>query len=375
MSQTPNASQALTDEQYIAQTLELAKKGLFGAAPNPMVGCVLVKDGSVIGEGWHERVGQDHAERMAIANASQDVRGATAYISLEPCCHQGRTPPCTDALIDAGVSRVVAAMSDPNPMVSGGGFDVLRAAGIEVVEGVLRNEAVWLNRGFVKRMKTKKPWVRLKSAATLDGRTASYSGESKWITGESARSEVQELRAQCSAVVTGIGTVIADNPAMNVRSMNIEKQPYRILLDSNLRLPLDAKIIGDDGMLHVFTCSSDNEKISQLNAAGVEVIAAFGSSIDLQQVLDYLAKLQCNNILVEAGQDLSGSFLQNNLVDELVIYYAPSVLGSDGCAMFAYDSKLEFEQRGIYKFTEVEVIGNDIRVNAVNPDSLQALQG
>lgn len=377
MSNLTGVSQPVSDEQFIADTLSLAKKGLYTTDPNPMVGCVIVQDDHIIGEGWHEKAGQAHAEKIALINASDsgaDIRGSTAYISLEPCCHQGRTPPCTDALIEAGISRVVAAMADPNPMVAGGGFDVLRAAGIEVVENILREQAIWLNRGFVKRMKTNTPWVKLKSAATLDGRTASHSGESKWITGESARDEVQQLRAQCSAIITGIGTVLADNPRMNVRLSGIVRQPYRVLLDTDLRLPLDANIIGDDAMLHVFTCSKDDKKINQLRDIGVEVIVLGKSAIDLHEVLDYLMKLQCNNVLVEAGQELSGSFLENNLVDELIIYYAPSVLGADARAMFAYDKSMGFEQRSLFKFIEVTTIGDDIRANAINPDSLKLIQ-
>ena len=302
----------MDDEALMERVFELAERGRFTTFPNPRVGCVLVNEGEIVGEGFHRKAGGLHAEREALKQAGEAARGATCYVNLEPCCHQGRTPPCTDGLIDAGVSRVIAAMPDPNPLVAGGGFDFLKQAGIDVESGLLQEQAIWLNRGFVKRMNQTRPWVVLKSAATLDGRTAAFDGESKWITGAEARQQVQQLRASCSAVITGIDTVLADDPQMTVRLTDAEHQPYRVVLDSQLRLPLEAQIIGTDQQLVVFTLSDDLTRIAALTEAGAEVIQQpdNGSGrLDLRMVLDELGKWQCNEVLVEAGQTLSGAFL------------------------------------------------------------------
>lgn len=365
------------DQAFMQRVLDLAVMGATSTQPNPMVACVIVKDGHVVGEGFHQTAGELHAERYALQQAGAQARGATAYVNLEPCCHQGRTPPCTDGLIDAGISRVVAAMRDPNPLVEGGGFELLQGAGIEVEAGVLEDQAQWLNRGFVSRMVRQKPWVLLKSAATLDGRTAAYDGESKWITSARARESVQALRAASSAVVTGIGTVLADDPQMNVRLENQQRQPLRVVLDSKLQMPLEARIIGDDQNLVIFTVSEDLEKTAALIEVGAEVVhlqANAQGQLDLQQVLEELAKWQCNEVFIEAGQTLSGGFVQAGLVDELVLFYAGSVLGDQGKSMFKFNSPMPFQSKAHFQVSGTEMVGDDIRVNAVNAASLAELR-
>jgi diaminohydroxyphosphoribosylaminopyrimidine deaminase/5-amino-6-(5-phosphoribosylamino)uracil reductase len=359
------------------RVLDLAVMGATSTQPNPMVACVIVKDGLVVGEGFHQTAGELHAERLALQQAGAQARGATAYVNLEPCCHQGRTPPCTDGLIDAGISRVVAAMRDPNPLVEGGGFELLQGAGIEIEAGVLEDQAQWLNRGFISRMVRKKPWVRLKSAATLDGRTAAYDGESKWITSEQARQSVQLLRASCSAVITGIGTVLADDPQLDVRLENQQRQPLRVVLDSKLQMPLEARIIGADQNLMIFTVSDDLEKTAALIEAGAEVVqltANTAGQLDLQQVLEELARWQCNEVFIEAGQTLSGAFIEAGLVDELVLFYAGSVLGDQGKSMFKFNSPMPFQNKAHFQVSSTEMVGDDIRVNAVNAMSLAELR-
>jgi len=366
-----------SDRVYMQRVLELAAKGSRSTQPNPMVGCVIVKDGNIVGEGFHHLAGELHAERLALQQAGSHARGATAYVNLEPCCHQGRTPPCTDGLIDAGISRVVAAMRDPNPLVEGGGFELLQGAGIEVKHGVLEDHARRLNRGFVSRMVRKRPWVMLKSAATLDGRTAAYDGESKWITSVDARETVQTLRAACSAVITGVGTVTADDPQMNVRLDNQERQPLRVVLDSQLQTPLESRIIGSDQNLVIFTSSNDLEKTGALIEAGAEVIQLAenpSGKLDLLEVLAELARWQCNEVFIEAGQTLSGAFVQAGLVDELILFYAGSVLGNDGKSMFKFDSPMPFQSRAHFQVESTEMIGDNIRVNAVNAASLAELK-
>lgn len=361
----------LSDEQIMAKVLALAEQGRFSTHPNPRVGCILVNEGEVVGQGWHLSAGSLHAERIAIEQAGDKARGATAYVSMEPCCHQGRTPPCTDALINAGVVRVVAAMSDPNPLVSGGGFDLLAAAGIEVKSGVLAEESIWLNRGFANRMQSKRPWVIIKSAATLDGRIAAFDGDSKWITDAQSRENVQEIRAGVSAILTGIGTVLADDPQMNVR-IESSRQPLRVVLDSKLRLPLNAKIIGNDGGLIVFTNSQDQQKIELLTQLGVEVVWVDKTEqgyLDLNAVLSHLEAWQCNEVLVEAGPKLCGQFMQQALVDEMVLFYAASIMGDHGAAMFKFDNPLAFSAKKEFRIVDVEMLDKDFKVTVVSPES------
>lgn len=363
------------------QVLSLAAQGATTTHPNPRVGCIIVKNGEIVGQGYHLAAGELHAERMALADAGDKARGATAYVNLEPCCHQGRTPPCTDGLIDAGISKVVAAMSDPNPRVSGSGYELLSNAGIEVVTDVLKDQALWLNRGFISRMVRRRPWVRLKSAATLDGRTAAYDGKSKWITGDDARTEVQGIRAECSAIITGIGTVLADDPSLNVRIASdgvesVRRQPMRVVLDSKLQTPLEANIIGTDQKLVIFTLSQDLDKVAALIERGAEVIqmsAQVNKQLDLSLVLSELAQWECNEVLIEAGQTLSGAFLQQGLVDELTLFYAGSLLGDQGKSMFQFDQPLEFEKRAEFTINQVRMVGEDVRVDTLNQQSIAQL--
>lgn len=364
------------DKAFMQRVLDLAVKGQHSTQPNPMVGCVIVNNNEIVGEGFHNVAGELHAERIALKAAGAKARGGTAYVNLEPCCHQGRTPPCTDGLIDAGIIRVVAGMRDPNPLVQGGGFDLLTAVGIEVEQGVLEQEAKWLNRGFLKRMINKKPWVKLKTAATLDGRTAAFDGESKWITSQEARQQVQHLRSTCSAVVTGIGTVLADDPELNVRLPDATRQPYRVILDSKLQTPLESRIIGDDQKSLIFTLSDDMDKTSALIENGAEVIKLKDNGsgeLDLESVLTELAQWQCNEVLIEAGQTLSGAFLQAGLVDELELFYAGSILGDQGKSMFKFDAPLPFNNRVEYTVKNVKMIGSDVSVTAVSSSSLTKL--
>lgn len=372
-----NAVDQLSDQDIMQHVLALAELGKTTTQPNPKVGCVIIKDGQVVGQGYHHSAGGLHAEREALEQAGDKARGATVYVTLEPCCHQGRTPPCTDGLIDAGVKRIVAAMSDPNPLVKGGGFEILKSAGIEIESGLCEEQAKWLNRGFISRMTRKKPWVMLKSAATLDGRTAAFDGQSKWITGNEAREDVQSLRACSSAVITGIGTVLADDPQMNVRQEGA-RQPLRVVLDSQLQIPLETRIVGNDQKLVIFTLSEDVEKISALIEVGAEVIQQKDNGsgrLDLAQVLDELAKWQCNEVMIEAGQTLSGSFLESGLVDELVMFYAGSLIGDQGKSMFKFGAPLPFENRVEFQIQNVEMVDKDVRVDAVNKNSLEQIIG
>ena len=330
-----------TDFVHMERALALAKRGMYTTDPNPRVGCVLVKNGEVIGEGFTQPAGQDHAEIRALKDArsrGHDLRGATAYVTLEPCSHFGRTPPCANALIEAQVERVVAAMEDPNPQVSGRGLKMLRDAGIEVRCGLLANEAHELNIGFVSRMTRGRPWVRMKVAASLDGRTGLPSGVSQWITGEAARADGHAWRARASAILTGIGTVREDDPRMTVRAVDTPRQPQRVLIDSQLDVPLDAQILAGAptlifcGNLDSVTpsapprCASAAPRSCQLaNAPG---------KVDLPAMLKMLGERNVNELHVEAGYKLNGSLLREGCVDELLVYLAPSLLGMDSMSMF-----------------------------------------
>lgn len=376
MSHNIANSNADLGESIMQRVLELAAQGTATTQPNPRVACVIVNNGEIVGEGVHQRAGEPHAERLALEQAGERARGGTAYVNLEPCCHQGRTPPCTDGLIDAGISKVIAAMRDPNPLVEGGGFEMLTAAGIEVEHGLMEEQARWLNRGFVSRMTRGRPWVTLKTGATLDGRTAAYDGTSKWITSAEARIRVQELRASSSAVITGIGTVLADDPNMDVRIDGAERQPLRVVLDSHLQMAESARIIGDDGQCHVFTLSQDEERIDSLSAAGVEVIVLSDLSsgrINLSEMLSELGKWQCNEVLIEAGSSLSGAFIESGLVDELALFYAGSILGDKAQSMFQFEQPVTFDERTEFVINSTEMIGPDVFVQALNQQSWQLL--
>jgi len=351
------------DAFYMAKALQLARLGRFSTDPNPRVGCVLVKDGLIIAEGFHVKAGQAHAEIVALNNTA-NAQGATAYVTLEPCSHQGKTPPCCDALISAGVTRVVAAMQDPNPLVSGRGLEKLKAAGLEVLCGVLEADARLLNRGFIKRMTEQRPFVRSKLAMSLDGRTAMASGESKWISSPAARADVHQIRAESSAILTGINTVLADDPALTARIDEAVEQPIRVVLDSKLNMPLTAQMAKLAGRSLILTCSSDEVKRLALQAVGFEVytLPAKNGELDLQAVLSFLAEQQINELLVEAGALLNGALLAEELVDEWVIYMAPCVLGDQGRGLFAMPGLQNMADKKNLCFQDVRAVGPDLKL-------------
>jgi diaminohydroxyphosphoribosylaminopyrimidine deaminase / 5-amino-6-(5-phosphoribosylamino)uracil reductase len=360
------------DLSYMLEAIQLAKKGWYNTMPNPRVGCVLVKDNRIIGRGWHHQAGLEHAEINALIDANsqknKQVEGATAYVTLEPCSHFGKTPPCSDALIKAKVKRVVIAMLDPNPLVAGQGAQRLKDAGIEVFSGVLEKEALALNRGFIKRMKNNKPFVRCKMAASLDGQTALQSGESKWITSPQARQDVQRLRAESCAILTGIGTVLADDPSMTVRdsSFQLIQQPSRIIVDSQLKISPSANILQQSGQVHIFTANNitQTNKFKRLQQTGA-VLHTVGQNIqglDLNQILSKLAELQFNEVLLESGKTLAGSMLSAGLVDELVIYLAPKLMGSSSRGMFDLAGINTMSDVMGLQIKDVRSIGQDIRL-------------
>ena len=355
-----------TDAEYMSRALVLARRGLYTTDPNPRVGCVLVNDGEIVGEGWHERAGQPHAEINALKKAGKRARGATAYVTLEPCCHEGHTPPCTNALIKAGVSRVVAAMEDPNPLVSGKGLKALAEAGIKVESGLLQSEAERLNPGFISRMKHRRPFVRIKLAISLDGKTAMASGESKWISGEAARADVQRLRARSSAILTGSGTVLADDPSLNVRDLQIGRQPMRVIVDANLSTPETARMFQLEGTTLVATASDDADQADVLVKAGAEVIClpAGPDKIDMTALMHHLAGQGVNELLVEAGATLCGSLLDAQLVDELVVYIAPYIMGHNARGMFHLPALESMTDRVSLTITDIRAVGDDWRITS-----------
>lgn len=349
----------------MAQALRLAELGLYSTSPNPRVGCVLVADEKMIGSGWHQRAGEPHAEVHALLEAGDKARGATAFVTLEPCSHHGKTPPCADGLIAAGVSRVVIAVQDPNPKVAGEGIAKLRAAGIAVDCGLMEAAARELNIGFFARMTRGTPWLRSKIAMSLDGRTALANGVSKWITGEAARKDVQHWRARSCAVMTGIATVLADDARLNVRDITIERQPLRVVLDSKLRMPLTARMLQGGDVL-IYTAVRDTEKISALVNAGalVSVLPNGSGQVDLPAMLRDLAQRGCNEVLVEAGSTLNGAMLHAGLVDELVLYIAPQLLGDKARGMAQLGELTGLDQRINLKWQDVRQVGNDLRISA-----------
>jgi diaminohydroxyphosphoribosylaminopyrimidine deaminase / 5-amino-6-(5-phosphoribosylamino)uracil reductase len=348
------------------RALELARRGLYSTPPNPAVGCVLVRDGRIVGEGYHRRTGGPHAEVFALEAAGANAHGATAYVSLEPCTHFGRTPPCAPALLAAGVARVVCALRDPNPLVGGSGLEQLEQAGVAVESGVLAEEAAELNRGFLRRMASGRPWVTLKIAASLDGRTALADGMSRWITGEAARADVQKLRARASAVLTGIGTVLADDPSLTVRGPALElegRRPLRVVLDSGLRIARGARVLDGAAPALVFTAREAMSRARDLEQGGarIETLPARAGRLDLAALLDRLGKLECNELLVEAGATLAGGFLGAGLIDELVLYVAPCVLGDAARPMFVLPPIARMEDRRDFRVHDVSRIGDDLR--------------
>ncbi|WP_433693697.1 bifunctional diaminohydroxyphosphoribosylaminopyrimidine deaminase/5-amino-6-(5-phosphoribosylamino)uracil reductase RibD [Paraburkholderia phenoliruptrix] len=360
-----------TDFVHMERALALAKRGMYTTDPNPRVGCVIVQNGEVIGEGFTQPAGQDHAEIRAMKDArsrGHDLRGATVYVTLEPCSHFGRTPPCANALIEAQVARVVAAMEDPNPQVSGRGLAMLRDAGIEVRCGLLANEAQELNIGFVSRMARGRPWVRMKVAASLDGRTGLPSGVSQWITGEAARADGHAWRARASAILTGIGTVREDDPRMTVRAVDTPRQPQRVLIDSQLEVSPQAQILAGAPTL-IFCGNLDerhSERVQALRNRGAEIVemANAAGKVDLPGMLKVLGERQVNELHVEAGYKLNGSLLREGCVDELLVYLAPSLLGNDSMSMFNLSAPATLEGRVKLAFHNVERIGDDLRILA-----------
>lgn len=323
------------DISFMQKAIALARGGQYTARPNPCVGAVLVKDGKIVGEGFHHHFGGDHAEVMALKQAGDAANGASCYVTLEPCSHFGKTSPCVDALIEAGIKKVVIASLDPNPQVNGQGIKKLEENGIAVTKGLLELQAQRLNPAFYHRMEKQQPYIVVKSAMSFDARTAVESGESKWITGSKSRSQVQQLRANADAIITGIETVLADDPEMTVRKEDIVnskefKQPKRIILDSRLRMPLNAKILQQADETIIATTSSDTNKIKQLEDRGVTVWQMQGEQINLDKLMQYLLKIECHYLLVEAGGTLSGAFWEKGLVNEWHVFVAPKLLGSKG---------------------------------------------
>ena len=353
------------DHGFMARALELAARGLYTTDPNPRVGSVIVRDGVVVGEGWHVSAGEPHAEIHALRAAGERASGATVYVTLEPCCHHGRTPPCTDALIAAGVARVIAAMPDPNPRVAGGGLRILAAQGITVGEGLLAAQAAALNPGFIKRMQTGRPYVRCKLAMSLDGRTAMASGQSRWITSEPARLDVQRLRARSSAVMTGVGTVLADDPSLTVRLDDVARQPLRVVIDTHLSMPSGSRMLGLPGRTVVLTSTRDEDLTEALRAAGADVMALNeDGAVDLVAVMDYLGQQAINEVLVETGATLSGALLQAGLVDELVIYMAPKLMGDGARGLFRLPGLERMDQAIGLEIQDLRAVGADWRITA-----------
>lgn len=362
----------MTDERYMARALELARRGRFTTTPNPNVGCVIVRDGQIVGEGWHQRAGEPHAEVHALRMAGDRARGATAYVTLEPCSHHGRTPPCCDALIAAGVKRVVAAMQDPNPQVAGRGLHGLHQAGIEVSHGLMMQEAEALNRGFLKRMRTGFPWIQLKLGASLDGRTAMASGESQWITSSAARRDVQRLRAQSSAILSSSATVLADNPSLTVRWSELDsesqrlvdeaelRQPVRVIVDSQNRVTPHHKLIEQSGETWLMRQQVDDrhwpETVTQIP------VPLRDSQLDLVALMMVLGQRQINSVWVEAGATFAGALIQAGLVDELIVYVAPKLLGNDARGLCQLAGLTQLADAPVFAFRDIRQVGDDVRL-------------
>jgi len=366
----------MQDELYMARALKLAARGRFTTHPNPNVGCVIVKDGEIVGEGFHYRAGEPHAEVHALRMAGEQAQGATAYVTLEPCSHHGRTPPCCEALIAAGMSRVVAAMQDPNPQVAGRGLYRLQQEGVDVSHGLMMNEAEALNKGFLKRMRTGFPWIQLKMGASLDGRTAMASGESQWITSPQARRDVQRLRAQSHAILTSSATVLADDPALTVRwdELNADtqalypqenlRQPLRIVIDSQNRVTPQHRIVEQAGET-LFARTREDERQWPENVRTL-LVPEHNGRLDLVVLMMLLGKQQINSIWVEAGSTLAGALLEAGLVDELIVYIAPKLLGSDARGLCVLPGLEKLEQAPHFKFNEIRHVGPDICLHLVN---------
>ncbi len=369
----PGSDPESIDTKFMLEAIQLAKKGWYTTHPNPRVGCVIVKDNKVIARGWHEQAGQAHAEINALNQINHQAKNCTAYVTLEPCSHFGKTPPCCDALITSGVKRVVIAMQDPNRLVAGQGIERLKKAGIEVTSGILEKPSQALNRGFIKRMTTDKPFVRCKMAASLDGQTALASGESQWITSPAARSDVQQLRAESSAILTGIGTVLADDPSMTVRDNQyaLVHQPARIILDSHLKIPIASKILSNTlhtkAQVHIFTTAKQlaSDRAKQLQDQGITLHVVnhqLSKGLDLDAIISKLAELQFNDVLLESGKKLAGAMLSSALVDEVILYLAPKLMGSNGRGVFDLCGINSMEDVIDLNIEDIRFIDKDIRL-------------
>lgn len=357
------------DHEFMAQALRLAERGLYSTTPNPRVGCVIVSDGRVVGEGWHRRAGGRHAEVHALHAAGAQARGATAYVTLEPCSHHGRTPPCAEALLKAGVNRVVAALQDPNPLVAGRGLAALSAAGVRAECGLLANEAQEINIGFVTRMTRARPWLRLKLAASLDGKTALQNGSSQWLTGPAARQDGHRWRARACAILTGIGTIRHDNPQLNVRGVEASdaavRQPLKVVVDSRLGLPAHARVL-EGGSLLVAAALGDSKKIAALQRRGAEIVILPDANgrVDLPALLNELARRGINEVHVEAGFALSGALLHAGLVDELLLYLAPCLVGDAARGMFDLPPLESLADQRRLLIRDLRLLGSDLRLLA-----------
>lgn len=367
------------DIEMMRHAIALAENGLYSTKPNPAVGCVITQEKRIIATGWHQKAGQPHAERVALAQAEESVEGATVYVTLEPCSHFGKTPPCADALVEAKVSRVVVAMQDPNPQVSGQGIERLRLAGIKVDVGLLKSEAEKLNEGFIYTMTKARPYVRLKIACSLDGRTAMSDGESQWITGDEARFEVHKMRARHGAVITGIGTVLADDPSLNVRldeavlkEMNLNEEganPIRVVLDANLSVRLDAKMLSQTGRTLLMTSKQTAEQnpvlVEKIYQAGGEVVAVAAEEdrLDIESVLQYLYEVeQVRDVMVEAGAVVAGAFVESGFVNEIHAFMAPVLMGNHAKPMFALPSVQTMSDKVCFEFDSVKQVGKDLHL-------------
>lgn len=360
------------DESYMARALQLARKGIYTSHPNPVVGCVIVHNGEIIGQGWHAFAGQAHAEINALKQAGKSAAGATLYVTLEPCSHHGKTPPCVKSIINAKISRVVIATEDPNRLdnhlVNRSGISALQHAGIAVTVGVGQAQAKTINRGFLKRITTGRPWVTLKLATSMDGKTAMASGQSQWITSQAARKDAHKLRAAASGILTGIGTVLRDDPSMNVRLDGVQRQPLRIILDTHLSTPGDAKILtGHDGVsgnVLIVTANYKDNVAKIFKGGAVEIVTCrrSGGKIDLHEAMLELGRREMNTILLEAGARLSGSMLAQGLVDEIVVYMAPDLLGSDAIDMFALPGLERLADKLQLEYKDIIRVGRDLRL-------------
>ncbi|MFB6434815.1 MAG: bifunctional diaminohydroxyphosphoribosylaminopyrimidine deaminase/5-amino-6-(5-phosphoribosylamino)uracil reductase RibD [Candidatus Malihini olakiniferum] len=364
------------DEFWMARVLELARRGRFTTSPNPNVGCVIVRDGEMVGEGYHLRAGESHAEVYALCMAGKRARGATVYVTLEPCNHQGRTPPCTDALISAGVARVVVAMQDPNPKVAGRGLHRLQQAGITVSHGLMIQDAEQVNLGFLKRMRTGIPYVRLKIASSLDGRTAMASGESKWISSPEARQDVQRFRAESSAILSSSATVLADNPLLTVRwdaldldtqqqlpNMNLP-QPIRVIVDSHDRVTPQHQLTHQKGQTWLASTRPNNDTTWSKSVTHL-ILPAHRGGVDLVALMMILGKRQINSVWVEVGATLAGALLNAGVVDELIVYMVPKLLGQDARALCILPGLKQLAQAPSFTLTEARQVGPDLRLRLI----------